>query len=174
MAVAAPRGPGAHRWTVRIPSRTRHSSRPPAARASPCDHADAYDVGALVGHPQRPRAARIRSPPHAEQGPTVPVRLSQWTRSIPPPGPSSPGALHRHSVGALTSRAALPPHGLRFRNRLIGGACVPDVITVQMEDDPGSGAAGRRALPTDLDLVRRERLADAHAGARSRAERECP
>ena len=25
-----------------------------------------------------------------------------------PPGPSCPGVLHRHSVGALTSRAAFP------------------------------------------------------------------
>jgi hypothetical protein len=43
------------------------------------------------------------------------VRLPDCHASSP-----SPGALHRHSEGGLTSRAAFPVHSLRFRNRLTG------------------------------------------------------
>ena len=48
---------------------------------------------------------------------SVPAKRSLGTRRIRAATPLLARLLHRHSVGALTGRAASPSHGLRSRNR---------------------------------------------------------
>ena len=105
-----------------------------------------------------------------------------------PPGPSSPGALHTHSVGALTSRAAFPVtasafaiacmrsrgrsgHHLRFARM---GALVPMVGALSRlphcESD-GLELAGKRELTradgVPMQRVQRVRHSGASVGHRS-------
>jgi hypothetical protein len=61
----------------------------------------------------RQGAAVSREKRGFRHGASLPLR----TRSIRAARPPSPDAMHRHSVGALTSRAAFPVTALRFRNR---------------------------------------------------------
>ena len=64
------------------------------------------------GHRAVWRGERERRNPMEEGPGRRPPRSGRGASA--PPGPSSPGALHRHSEGALTSRAAFPVNGLAF------------------------------------------------------------
>jgi hypothetical protein len=77
-----------------------------------------------------------------------PARDRMGRGASAPPGPSSPGALHRHSVGALTSRAAFPVTASAFAIACLRHSPCPS----------GRRPSGSRSLGTSFGCARMETL----------------
>jgi hypothetical protein len=64
-----------------------------------------------------------------------------WTRSSSAASPSCPGVMPRHSVDAPTQPRCVASHGLRFRNRLMGGGTLREVCAAGMDESQASVSA---------------------------------
>jgi hypothetical protein len=91
------------------------SARPSISDAAPHQslRSSTSTSSAFVAHPAQPafsQKAPVPDHPTVRTGPdrAPRARIFMPRGASAPPGPSSPGALHRHCVGALTRRAAFP------------------------------------------------------------------